>query len=37
VGKMSIFSMLLEGEDSMVRWPLNSLNLTRIHDLVGSF
>jgi hypothetical protein len=36
VGKMSIFSMLLEEEASMVRWPLNGLNLTRFHDLVGS-
>jgi hypothetical protein len=36
VGKMSIFSMLLEGEASMVRWPSNHLDLTRFHDLVGS-
>jgi hypothetical protein len=36
VGKMSIFSMLLEGESSMVRWPLNGLDLTLFHDLVGS-
>jgi hypothetical protein len=28
VGKMSIFSMLLEGETSMVRWHLNGLDLT---------
>jgi hypothetical protein len=36
VGKMSIFSMLLEGEASMVRWPPNGLDLTHFHDLVGS-
>jgi hypothetical protein len=36
VGKMSIFSMLLEGESSMMRWLLNGLDLTRFHDLVGS-
>jgi hypothetical protein len=36
VGKTSIFSMLLEGEASMVRWLLNGLDLTRFHDLVGS-
>jgi hypothetical protein len=36
VGKTSIFSMLLEGEASMVRWPPNGLDLTRFHDLVGS-
>jgi hypothetical protein len=36
VGKTSIFSMLLEGENSMVRWHLNGLDLTRFHDLVGS-
>ena len=26
--------MLLEGEDSMVRWPPNGLDLTHFHDLV---
>jgi hypothetical protein len=36
VGKMSVFSNLLEGEASMVRWHLNGLDLTRFHDLVGS-
>jgi hypothetical protein len=36
MGKMGIFSMLLEGEDSIVRWPPNSLDLTRFHDLLGS-
>jgi hypothetical protein len=36
VGKMSIFSMLLEGEASMVRWPLIGLDLTHFSDLVGS-
>jgi hypothetical protein len=36
VGKMSVFSKLLEGEASMVRWHLNGLDLTRFHDLVGS-
>jgi hypothetical protein len=36
VGKPSIFSMLLEGEASMVRWPLNGLDITCFHDLVGS-
>jgi hypothetical protein len=36
MGKMSIFSMLPEGEDSMVRWPPNGLDLTEFHDLVGS-
>jgi hypothetical protein len=36
VGKMSVFSNLLEGETSMVRWHLNGLDLTRFHDLVGS-
>jgi hypothetical protein len=36
VGKTSIFSMLLEGEASMVRWPPNGLDLTHFHDLVGS-
>jgi hypothetical protein len=36
VGKTSVFSMLLEGEASMVRWPPNGLDLTRFHDLVGS-
>jgi hypothetical protein len=36
VGKMGVFSMLIEGEDSMVRWHLNGLDLTRFHDLVGS-
>ena len=36
VGKTSIFSMLLEGETSMVRWHLNGLDLTHFHDLVGS-
>jgi hypothetical protein len=35
-GKMSDFSNLLEGEDSMVRWHTNGLDLTRFHDLVGS-
>jgi hypothetical protein len=34
VGKTSVFSMLLEGEASMVRWPLNGLDLTLFHDLV---
>jgi hypothetical protein len=28
--------MLLEGEASMMRWPLSGLDLTRFHDLVGS-
>jgi hypothetical protein len=36
VEKTSIFSMLLEGEASMVRWPSNGLDLTCFHDLVGS-
>jgi hypothetical protein len=36
VGKMSVFSNLLEGETSMVRWNLNGLDLNRFHDLVGS-
>jgi hypothetical protein len=36
VGKTSIFSMLLEGEVSMVRWPPIGLDLTRFSDLVGS-
>jgi hypothetical protein len=36
MGKMSIFSMLLEGETSMVRWHPNGLDFTRFHDLVGS-
>jgi hypothetical protein len=36
-GKMSVFSNLLEGETSMVRWHLNGLDLTRFQDLVGSF
>jgi hypothetical protein len=36
VGKKSIFSNLLEGETSMVRWHSNGLDLTRFHDLVGS-
>jgi hypothetical protein len=36
VGKMSVFSNLLEGETSMVRWHPNGLDLTRFHDLVGS-
>jgi hypothetical protein len=36
VGKMSIFSNLLEGEASMVRWHPNGLDLTRFHDLVES-
>jgi hypothetical protein len=34
--KTSVFSNLLEGETSMVRWHLNGLDLTRFHDLVGS-
>jgi hypothetical protein len=33
---MSIFSNLLEGEASMVRWHPNGLDLTRFRDLVGS-
>jgi hypothetical protein len=36
MGKMSIFSNLLKGETSIVRWHLNGLDLTRFHDLVGS-
>jgi len=36
MGKMSVFSMLLEGEASMVRWHPNVLDLNRFHDLVGS-
>jgi hypothetical protein len=28
--------MLLEGEAYMVRWPLNGLDLSHFHDLVGS-
>jgi hypothetical protein len=36
VGKMSVFSNLLEGETSMVRWHPNGLDLTHFHDLVGS-
>jgi hypothetical protein len=36
VGKMSVFSNLLEGETYMVRWHPNGLDLTRFHDLVGS-
>jgi hypothetical protein len=36
VGKTNVFSNLLEGETSMVRWHLNGLDLTRFHDLVGS-
>jgi hypothetical protein len=35
-GKNEHFSMLLEGETSMVRWHLNGLDLTCFHDLVGS-
>ena len=35
-GIMSIFSNLLEGETSMVRWYPNGLDLTHFHDLVGS-
>jgi hypothetical protein len=35
VGKTSVFSNLLEGETSMVRWHLNDLELTLFHDLVG--
>jgi hypothetical protein len=34
VGKTSIFSMLLEGETSMVSWHPN-LDLTHFHDLVN--
>jgi hypothetical protein len=36
MGKMSIFSMLLEEESSMARWLPNGLDLTHFHDLVGS-
>ena len=36
-GKTSIFSNLLEGETSMVRWLPNGLDLTHFHDLVGSY
>jgi hypothetical protein len=36
MGKTSVFLMLLEGEASMVRWPLNGLDLTHFHDLVGT-
>jgi hypothetical protein len=36
VGKISVFSNLLGGETSMVRWHPNGLDLTRFHDLVGS-
>jgi hypothetical protein len=36
MGKMSVFSNILEGETSMVRWHPNGLDLTRFHDLVGS-
>jgi hypothetical protein len=36
VGKKSVFSNLLEGETSMVRWHPNGLDLTHFHDLVGS-
>ena len=35
MGKMSVFSNLLEGETSMVRWHPNDLELTLFHDLVG--
>jgi hypothetical protein len=28
--------MLLEGEDYIVRWPLNGLDLNFFHDLMGS-
>jgi hypothetical protein len=28
--------MLLEREASMVRWPMNGLDLTHFYDLVGS-
>jgi hypothetical protein len=33
MGKISVFSNLLEGETSMVRWHMNGLDLTRFHDL----
>jgi hypothetical protein len=36
MGKMRIFSMILDGEASMMRWTLNGLDLTHFHDLVGS-
>jgi hypothetical protein len=36
VGKMSVFSNLLEGETSMVKWHPNGLDLTRFHDSMGS-
>jgi hypothetical protein len=36
MGKTSVFSNLLEGESSMVRWHPNGLDLNRFHDLVGS-
>jgi hypothetical protein len=36
MGKASVFSNLLEGETSMVRWHPNGLDITRFHDLVGS-
>jgi hypothetical protein len=36
MGIMSVFSNLLEGETSMVRWHPKGLDLTRFHDLVGS-
>jgi hypothetical protein len=35
-GKTSIFSMLLEGEASMVSWHPIGFDLTRFPDLVGS-
>jgi hypothetical protein len=36
MGKTSVFSNILEGETSMVRWHSNGLDLTNFHDLVGS-
>jgi hypothetical protein len=36
MGKMSILSMLLEGEAYMVRWPPINLDLTHFSNLVGS-
>ena len=36
MGKMSIFSMILEGEAYIVRCLPNGVDLTRFHDLVGS-
>ena len=37
MGKTSVFLNLLEEETFVVRWHPNGLDLTRFHDLVGSF